>query len=165
MMTDAMMPAMSTRTPTCPAARLRAGILIAALAGAVAAAIPSPVAAQTPAPEDWRQQPIAVMQGLDKVTARISRFSVPVGATYRFGTLNIRVETCQDLPPTLPPESAAFVHVEDQPPDETARDLFSGWMFASSPGLNALEHPVYDVWVASCSSASTEGQSSSDTSN
>lgn len=156
---------MSMRTSTSPTARIVAATRTAALVGAVASTIASPVVAQTPAPEDWRQQPIAMMQGLDKVTARISRFSVPVGATYRFGTLNIRVETCQDLPPTLPPESAAFVHVEDQPPDEPARDLFSGWMFASSPGLNALEHPVYDVWVASCSSASTEGQSSSDTSN
>ncbi len=124
------------------------------------AALASAALAQTPAPEDWRQQEIAVLQGLDKVTARISRFEVPVGETYRFGTFNIRVETCQDLPPTLPPESAAFLHVEDQPPDEQPSALFSGWMFASSPGLNAVEHPVYDVWVASCKSASTEGQSS-----
>lgn len=121
--------------------------------------------AQTPMPEDWRQQDVAVLQGLDKVTARISRFEVPIGRTVRFGTFNIRVETCQDLPPTLPPESAAFVHVEDQPPDETPRELFSGWMFASSPGLNAVEHPVYDVWVASCKNASTEGQSSAAGSN
>ncbi len=121
--------------------------------------------AQSAAAEDWRQHEIAVLQGLDKVTARISRFEVPVGQTVRFGTFNIRVETCQDLPPTLPPESAAFVHVEDQPPDEPPRELFSGWMFASSPGLNAVEHPVYDVWVASCKSASTEGQSSAAGSN
>ena len=121
--------------------------------------------AQTPAPEDWRKQEVAVLQGLDKVTARISRFEVPVGGTYRFGTFNIQVETCQDLPPTLPPESAAFVHIEDQPPDEQPTELFSGWMFASSPGLHAVEHPVYDVWVASCKSASTEGQSSDAASN
>ena len=106
-----------------------------------------------------------MLQGLDKVTARISRFEVPVGETHRFGTFNITVETCQDLPPTLPPESAAFLHIEDQPPDESARELFSGWMFASSPGLNAVEHPVYDVWVASCSNPSTEGQSSDSKSN
>ncbi|MDF1791287.1 MAG: DUF2155 domain-containing protein [Thalassobaculaceae bacterium] len=121
--------------------------------------------AQAPDPQDWQQKEIAVLQGLDKVTARISRFEVRVGQTARFGTFNIRVETCQDLPPTLPPESAAFLHIEDQPPDETARELFSGWMFASSPGLNAVEHPVYDVWVASCKSASTDGQSSAATSN
>jgi len=121
--------------------------------------------AQTPSPEDWQPQEIAVLQGLDKVTARISRFEVPVGSTARFGTLNVRVDTCQDLPPTLPPESAAFLKIEDQPPDEPARPLFSGWMFASSPGLNAMEHPVYDVWVAACRSASTDGQSSEATSN
>lgn len=125
----------------------------------------SAAVAQTPAPEDWRQHDVAVLQGLDKVTARISRFEVAVGQTVRFGTFNIRLETCQDLPPTLPPESAAFLHIEDQPPDEQPSELFSGWMFASSPGLNAVEHPVYDVWVASCKSASTEGQSSDSTSN
>lgn len=137
----------------------------AALIASAASAFASAAQAQTPSPEDWRQQTVAVMQGLDKVTARISRFTVPIGETYRFGTFNIRVETCQDLPPTLPPESAAFVHVEDQPPDEPGREIFSGWMFASSPGLNAVEHPVYDVWVTSCSNPSTEGQSSADTSN
>lgn len=121
--------------------------------------------AQVPAAEDWRIQEIAVLQGLDKVTARISRFEVPVGGTARFGTLNVSVDTCQDLPPTLPPESAAFLRIEDQPPDEPGRAIFSGWMFASSPGLNAVEHPVYDVWVASCRSALTAGQSSDATSN
>lgn len=139
-----------------PACLSAAGGLVLMATGAVA---------QTPAPEDWRQQEVAVLQGLDKVTARISRLEVPIGQTVRFGTFNIRVETCQDLPPTLPPESAAFVHVEDQPPDEQPSELFSGWMFASSPGLNAVEHPVYDVWVASCKSASTEGQSSAAGSN
>lgn len=121
--------------------------------------------AQTPRPEDWRQQDIAVLQGLDKVTARILSFDVPVGRGARFGTLNVYVDTCQDLPPTYPPESAAFLRVEDQPPDEPARPIFSGWMFASSPGLNALEHPVYDVWVASCKSAATDDQSSAEGSN
>lgn len=139
-------------------------ILITATLCALAA-VSSTAAAQTPSAEDWRQQDIAILQGLDKVTARISRVEVRVGETARFGTLNVSVDTCQDLPPTLPPESAAFLRIEDQPPDEPARPLFSGWMFASSPGLNALEHPVYDVWVASCRSASTEGQSSDSTSN
>ena len=136
----------------------------AVLAGGLAV-VAGAAAAQTAAPEDWRQHDVVVLQGLDKVTARISRFEVAVGQTVRFGTFNIRVETCQDLPPTLPPESAAFLHVEDQPPDEQPREIFSGWMFASSPGLHAVEHPVYDVWVASCKSASTDGQSSAPGSN
>ncbi|WPZ34254.1 DUF2155 domain-containing protein [Thalassobaculum sp. OXR-137] len=136
----------------------------AVLAGGLAV-VAGAAAAQTAAPEDWRQHDVVVLQGLDKVTARISRFEVAVGQTVRFGTFNIRVETCQDLPPTLPPESAALLHVEDQPPDEQPREIFSGWMFASSPGLHAVEHPVYDVWVASCKSASTDGQSSAPGSN
>ena len=106
-----------------------------------------------------------MLQGLDKVTARISRFEVPVGRGARFGTLNVYVDTCQDRPPTLPPESAAFLRIEDQPTDEPARRIFNGWMFASSPGLNALEHPVYDVWVAACRSSQTEDQSSAEGSN
>lgn len=108
----------------------------------------------------WIPQPVAVLQGLDKVTARISTVTAPIGETVAFGTLRITAETCQEHPPTLAPESAAFLVVDDQPPDEARRRVFNGWMFASSPGLNALEHPVYDVWVLSCRKASTEGQSS-----
>ncbi|NQW10230.1 MAG: DUF2155 domain-containing protein [Alphaproteobacteria bacterium] len=118
--------------------------------------------AQSSAPIDepeWLPRPLAIMQGLDKVTARISRFQVPVGASAEFGTLRVHVATCQQRPPTLPPESAAFVQIDDARPDEPPARVFSGWMFASSPALNALEHPVYDVWVESCSSATTEDQS------
>lgn len=111
---------------------------------------------------EWIQQPIAVLQGLDKVTARISTVTAPVGETVEFGTLRVTAETCQEHPPTLAPESAAFLVVDDLPPDEQRRRVFNGWMFASSPALNALEHPVYDVWVLACRSASTEGQSSSE---
>lgn len=114
---------------------------------------------------EWLPRPVAVMQGLDKVTARISRFEVPVGGSAEFGTLRVHVATCQQRPPTLPPESAAFVQIDDARPDEPARRVFSGWMFASSPALNALEHPVYDVWVESCRSESTDGQSSAAGSN
>ncbi len=111
---------------------------------------------------EWIPEPVAVLQGLDKVTARISTVIAPVGETVGFGTLLITVQTCQEHPPTLAPESAAFLVVEDQPPDEAPRRVFSGWMFASSPAINALEHPVYDVWVLSCRSSSTEGQSSAE---
>lgn len=131
----------------------------AGLAAAMAAlAVPAARAAEEP---EWIQRPVAVLQGLDKVTARISTVDAPLGKPVRFGTLDITVATCQEHPPTLAPESAAFLVIEDRPPDEAAQRVFSGWMFASSPALNALEHPVYDVWVLSCSSASTAGQSSS----
>ena len=117
----------------------------------------SPVMADEP---DWIQRPVVVLQGLDKVTARISTVTAPVGQTVSFGTLKISPRTCQEHPPTLAPESAAFLEIDDQPPDELPNRVFTGWMFASSPGLNALEHPVYDVWVLSCSSETTAGQSS-----
>lgn len=134
------------------AAVLVAAALVAGLAGPAARAAEEP---------EWIQRPVALLQGLDKVTARISTVTAPLGKPVRFGTLDITVATCQEHPPTLPPESAAFLTIEDRPPDESAQRVFSGWMFASSPGLNALEHPVYDVWVLSCSSESTAGQSSS----
>ncbi|MSP88127.1 MAG: DUF2155 domain-containing protein [Alphaproteobacteria bacterium] len=93
---------------------------------------------------------IAVLQGLDKITARVSTFEAPVGQPARFGTLAIVARTCQKKPPEEPPESAAFVEVTDMKPGEAAVTLFRGWMFASSPAVSALEHPVYDVWIVDC---------------
>ena len=92
----------------------------------------------------------AVLQGLDKVTARVSEFEAPVGRTVRFGTLEIVVRHCDKRPPEEPPESAAFLDVWEVRPGEPARSVFRGWMFASSPALSAMEHPVYDVWVLDC---------------
>jgi len=92
----------------------------------------------------------AVLQGLDKVTARVTTLRVKVGDTVRFGTLEIIVRHCDKRPPEETPESAAFLDVWEIRPGEAASSLFRGWMFASSPALNALEHPVYDVWVLDC---------------
>lgn len=92
----------------------------------------------------------AVLQGLDKVTARVSTIEVPVGRTVRFGTLEIIPRTCDKRPPEDPPESAAFLDIWEFRRGEAAQSLFRGWMFASSPALSALEHPVYDVWVVDC---------------
>ena len=111
--------------------------------------------------EGWLERPAAILQGLDKVTARISEFAAPVEIPVRFNTLSIRVRACRTRPPTMPPESAAFLEIDEAREDERPTPLFRGWMFASSPGLNALEHPVYDVWVLSCSKDDTAGQSSS----
>ena len=93
---------------------------------------------------------VALLQGLDKVTARISTFEAPVGDIVTFGTLEIYARACYKRPPEEPPESAAFLDVRDVKPGETPESLFAGWMFASSPALSALEHPVYDVWVIDC---------------
>lgn len=92
----------------------------------------------------------AVLQGLDKVTARVSPVTAPINEPVRFGALEITVRTCLETPPTEPPESAAFLEIRELPPDEPPTDLFAGWMFASTPALSALEHPVYDIWVVDC---------------
>jgi hypothetical protein len=92
----------------------------------------------------------AVLQGLDKVTARISTFEAPIGVPVRFGSLEITARTCRKRPPEETPESAAFLEIRDIKPGESPVAVFTGWMFASSPALNALEHPVYDVWTIDC---------------
>jgi len=93
---------------------------------------------------------LAILQGLDKTTARVSTIEAPIGGIARFGTLEIIARACKKKPPTEPPESAAFLEITDVRPDSPAVRIFSGWMFASSPALSALEHPVYDVWVIDC---------------
>jgi hypothetical protein len=92
-----------------------------------------------------------VLQGLDKVTARVTTIEAQIGQVVRFGTLEIIARSCDKRPPEEPPESAAFLDIWETRPGEPAVSLFRGWMFASSPALNALEHPVYDIWVLDCS--------------
>mgnify|MGYP001166354944 FL=1 len=93
---------------------------------------------------------VALLQGLDKVTARISTFRAPINGTVYFGTLEIIARTCRKRPPEEPPESVAFLQIRDIKPGEAPENLYQGWMFASSPALSTLEHPVYDVWVIDC---------------
>lgn len=123
-------------------------LLTAALTGVVASGIITGAAAQTAQPTVDKN--VAVLQALDKVTARVSRLEVPVGQEVEFGTLTIAVRACRSTRPEEPPESAAFLQVEDAPPAGEARRVFSGWMFASSPAVSAMTHPVYDIWVNSC---------------
>ena len=91
-----------------------------------------------------------VMQGLDKVTARVSTFEATIDELVSFGALRIVVRKCERTRPEEPPESSAFLDIYEARPGEPPADLFHGWMFASSPALSALEHPVYDVWVLEC---------------
>lgn len=100
---------------------------------------------------------IAVLQGLDKVTARISTIRAPLGQPVRFGTLVITVRTCNKAPPEEPPEVAVFLEVFDLRRGLALAPVlvFSGWMFASSPALSAMEHAVYDVWALDCANSST----------
>ncbi len=98
---------------------------------------------------------VAILRGLDKVTARTRDFEAPVGEMVEFGVLGVTVQYCRKRPPEEPPEVFAFVQVDDRRTDgfgveAEGERIFSGWMFASNPALNALEHPVYDVWVIDC---------------
>jgi hypothetical protein len=116
--------------------------------------------AQTAAPtglEPAAAEPskVAILQGLDKVTARISTFEAPVGVKVRFGTLEIVVRDCRKRPPEEPPEVFVFLQIDEIQRGEDPKRLFSGWMFASSPALSALEHPVYDVWAVDCRNSSS----------
>jgi hypothetical protein len=108
----------------------------------------------TSATAEMTPEPVAVLQGLDKITARVSKFEAPVGAPVQFGTLAIRVRDCEKSSPEDAPENAAFVEIDETRPGETRNRVFSGWMFASSPALSALEHPVYDVVLLDCRAAS-----------
>ena len=92
-----------------------------------------------------------VLHGLDKITARVSEMTVPVGGTTQFGRLLISVKACRVRPPEEPPESAVFLEITDLGRRDTRpSQAFRGWMFASSPAVSAMEHPVYDIWIAGC---------------
>ena len=129
-------------------------------AGAVLAAVLAPGGTAGAEPYE-----VTVLRALDKVTARISTIEAPVGQPVTFGTLRIIARTCDKRPPEEPPESAAFLQVEESRPNEVPVSVFRGWMFASSPAVSAMDHPVYDIWVLDCASSastaeSTEGDSS-----
>ena len=97
----------------------------------------------------WIEGNMLVIQGLDKITARIKTFEVKVGQTYKFGVLDIFVERCVFAKPIFKPESLAFIKIKDNS-DRLSEVKFRGWMFASSPALNALENSVYDVSILAC---------------
>lgn len=94
--------------------------------------------------------PVVRLQSLDKVTARTMTFEAKVGGTVKFGEIYIKVQACRKAPPLEAPESAAFMQIWQVTPEEEAEWIFSGWMFASSPALSHMDHPIYDVWVLDC---------------
>jgi hypothetical protein len=102
------------------------------------------------AAQPTEERDIAQLRVLDKVTARVEALEVPVDQTLKFGTLLITVRACRVTPPEETPEAAAFVEVSEMKPNEPESQRFKGWMFASSPALSALEHPIYDLWVTGC---------------
>ncbi len=100
-------------------------------------------------PSQWIEGNKLVIQGLDKITARIQTFEVDVGKMHKFGVLDIFVERCVFSKPIFKPESLAFIKIKDNS-DRLSEVKFRGWMFSSSPALNALENPVYDVSILAC---------------
>ena len=105
-------------------------------------------AAQAAAPSV--EKPIAVLRALDKATARVEEIEVQTERPYKFGSIVILVRSCRVTPVEEAPESAAFIEVGEIKPGQQGTMVFKGWMFASSPALAAMEHPVYDLWVTGC---------------
>nr|WP_203236150.1 DUF2155 domain-containing protein [Methylobacterium crusticola] len=125
-----------------PAAR---ALLLAGLAALLA-----PPAARA----DKIRNPTAVFSGLDKITGRIVSFEVAVDETVQFGALQLTPRVCYTRPPTESAKTTAFLEVDEVTLENKYRRIFTGWMFAASPGLHAIEHPIYDVWLVDCKGGS-----------
>ena len=93
---------------------------------------------------------VAVFAALDKITGDITTLEVPIDSTAKFGTFRITPRTCHTRPPTEEPRTMAFVEIEEYTYDKKHRRVFTGWMNAESPGLHAVEHPLFDVWLTGC---------------
>ena len=104
--------------------------------------------------------PVAVFSGLDKITGRIIAFDVQIDETVQFGALQVTPRVCNTRPPTEPAQTTSFVEVDEITLQNEIQRLFTGWMFAASPGLNAIEHPVYDVWLVDCKAEITAAPAS-----
>ncbi|WP_181168104.1 DUF2155 domain-containing protein [Mesorhizobium sp. B2-4-19] len=123
-----------------------------AVSTAAFAASPAP-AAPAPAPQagsDRIANPVAEFAGIDKITGRIITFDVYIDETVQFGALQVTPRVCYSRPQNEEPKTDSFVEVDEITLDRKIRRIFTGWMFAESPGLNAVEHAVYDVWLKEC---------------
>jgi len=108
----------------------------------------SPALAQQPTQRI--ENPVAEFTGLDKITGRTITFDVYIGETVQFGALQVTPRVCYTAGEEVEPRTDSYVEVDEITLDRTIRRIFSGWMFAESPGLNAVEHAVYDVWLTDC---------------
>jgi hypothetical protein len=113
-------------------------LLLAALS------LATPVAAETIA------NPIAAFSGLDKITGRITNFDVYIDETVQFGALQLTPRACYTRPPTETQRTSVFLEVDQVSLKGGTQRVFTGWMFADSPALNAIDHPVYDIWLVDC---------------
>ncbi|PTE11857.1 DUF2155 domain-containing protein [Mesorhizobium helmanticense] len=117
------------------------------------AAAQTPAAPEAPAPSatsDRITNPVAEFAGIDKITGRIITFDVYIDETVQFGALQVTPRVCYSRPQDDQPKTDSFVEVDEITLDRKIRRIFTGWMFAESPGLNAVEHAVYDVWLKGC---------------
>lgn len=103
-----------------------------------------------PALADKIPNAVAVFAALDKVTGRVSPLEVPIGQTATFGALKVTPRACYTRPPIEAPLTSAFAEVDEIVLDGSTRRIFTGWMFAQSPGLHAVEHPTFDIWLTNC---------------
>jgi hypothetical protein len=104
----------------------------------------------TELPSQKITNPTAIFAGLDKITGRIISFDVAINETVQFGALQVTPRVCYTRPPTETPNTDAFIEVDEVTLQGEVKRIFSGWIFASSPGLHAVEHAIYDVWLADC---------------
>lgn len=125
------------------------GFLTRAALAACVAALACAIASR-PALADKIKHPIAVFSGLDKITGRIIVFEVSTDETVQFGDLQITERACYTRPSTEAPQTTTFIEVDEVNADKEYKKIFSGWMFASSPGLHGIEHPIYDIWLTGC---------------
>lgn len=131
---------------------LAAGFAVstAAFAASPAPATPAAPAPAAPAGSDRITNPVAEFAGIDKITGRIITFDVYIDETVQFGALQVTPRVCYSRPQNEEPKTDSFVEVDEITLDRKIRRIFTGWMFAESPGLNAVEHAVYDVWLKEC---------------
>ena len=118
---------------------------------AAAAPATAPDAIAPPPPRSDAPGTTLMLRGLEKITGRPTDIVAPIGKPVQFATLTITARYCYSTPASETPETSAFVQIEDHRSDQSTKSVFSGWMYASSPGLNGMEHPLYDVWVINCS--------------
>ncbi|WP_425493366.1 DUF2155 domain-containing protein [Hoeflea prorocentri] len=103
-----------------------------------------------PAKDPRNDNKVAVFSGIDKITGRIITFDVYIDETVQFGALQVTPRVCYSRDETQKPKTTTFVEVDEITLDRKIRRIFTGWMFADSPGLNAVDHAVYDVWLKDC---------------
>lgn len=133
--------------PTLLARRVAFGLMGTALA----------ILSMGPARADKIRNKVAVFEGLDKITGRLLPFEVSMNETVQFGSLQVTPRACFTRPATEAPQTTTFVEIDEiSPATNEYKRIFGGWMYAASPGLHALEHPIYDVWLTDCKGGNPE---------